>query len=59
MRAWIWAVLLQSTVASWEPMGGLWSFDPEAPVDRAPARSADRHGIEMMSVPVSVLNNTP
>lgn len=47
MTAWTWAAL-QNTAALREPMGGLWSFDPEALVDRAPAPSADRHGIGMM-----------
>lgn len=47
MTAWTWVVPLQSTAALWEPMGGLWSCDPEAPVDRVPAPSEDRRGTEM------------
>lgn len=46
MTAWT-CVVLQNTAAVWEPMDVLWSSDPEALVDRAPAPSADRRGIEM------------
>lgn len=48
MTAWRWVVPPQSAAAFLDPMGGLWSCDPEALVDRAPAPSEDRHGTEMM-----------